>query len=682
MKDNDINIVNRLEYLRSEINKHNLLYYAYNDSIISDYEYDLLMQELISLESRYPKLITKYSPTQRVGTAPLAYFKKIKHSIPMLSLNNAFNDKDISSFHERIVNKIEKEHLYENEKIKYFCELKLDGLAVNIKYLNGILDCACTRGDGLIGEDVTSNIKTIKSIPLKLYGNCPDILEIRGEIIMDYNHFNELNKYQISIGSKPFSNPRNAASGTIRNLDPNVVYKRSLKFFAHGVGVIKYNVQNNSIPLNSHGSMLDWLSSLGIPVNSKHSIYADNVDQLIYFHRKASKLRNSLPYGIDGVVYKVDSLYLQEKIGYSLRAPRFAIAHKFSAEEVVTKLLNINFQIGRTGIVTPVAELEPVYIGGVTVSSATLHNENEIIRKDIKIGDFVSIRRAGDVIPEVISPIFKLRPKNVRAFQMLKVCPACNSNIKKISKEVAYRCTGGLSCPIQLKQSIYHATSRKALNIKGFGHKIIDQLIDNNIVKSIIDIFKLSLEDLVKLDRIAIKSAKNLLKSIDQARHPELNKLLFSFGIRHVGESTSKSISKKFGNLYNIINSKDEELLNIEDVGPIAVESIRNFFAEAENIKVINMLENVGLLPTSNHDINDNIFKDKNIVFTGKLDNISRFDIEEVVENLGGKVSKSISKNTSYLIYGNNPGNKLMKAQKLKINILSYKDFLNIIKDK
>ncbi|AWD32574.1 DNA ligase [Candidatus Kinetoplastibacterium sorsogonicusi] len=669
----------RIEFLRNEINKHNILYYVYDNPVIDDHAYDALMKELIALESKYPDSVNSYSPTQRVGGSPVSYFKNIKHSIPMLSLNNAFNIKEVESFDQRMMKYIDQ-YKFDSNINKYFCELKLDGLAINIRYINGILEYASTRGNGLIGEDVTSNIRTIKSIPLKLSGTPPKILEVRGEVIMEYNDFHKLNQYQISIGNKPFVNTRNATAGTIRNFDPNITYQRSLKFFAYGCGLIENNDKFYVSSVDDQCNLLNWLSSFGIPVNVKYSSYANTIDELINFHKKAYDLRRNLPYAIDGVVYKINSLELQNKIGFSSRAPKFSIAHKFLAEEAITKLWKIEFQISRTGIVTPVAKLEPIFVGGVNISSATLHNENEIIRKDIKIGDFVIVRRAGDVIPEVVGPVLNLRNK-VEDFHMLNFCPICKSKIVKFTGENVYRCTGKLFCKAQLVQQLLHASSRNALNIVGLGEKIISQLVNKNIVKSITDIFNLSLENLIQLDRVSNKLAEKILLSIKKSKNTSLNKLLFALGIEHIGEHISKELSKKFNNLDDIISAKEEELLSVNCIGKVAKESILTFFSIPENIKIVKELEKNGVVISkiSNKILKNSIFKDKIIVLTGKIENLSRVEVENIVNNLGGRVNNSISKNTSYLIYGNNYGEKFYKADQLGIKKIYYKDFLKMI---
>ncbi|AGF49185.1 NAD-dependent DNA ligase LigA [Candidatus Kinetoplastidibacterium galati] len=680
-KDIDF-IKDKIEDLRRTIEEHNIHYYCYDSPIISDLEYDRLMSELSNLESMYPNLITEYSPTQRVGSSPLMSFNKVKHSVPMLSLSNAFTSEDVNLFNKKVISSLCKK-IDIKDDIEYFCDLKLDGLAVNLRYENGVLVHGSTRGDGYIGEDVTSNVRAIKSIPLRLIGDVPKILDVRGEVLMYNKDFDDLNNKNIKKGERVFVNPRNAAAGSLRNLDSKISSMRKLRFFAYGWGNINDNNEINEISKfehKTHESVLNWFVLLGLPVNKKYHKVVSGISGILSYYDSIVNNRNSLPYGIDGVVYKVNSLDKQKILGYSSRAPRFALAHKFLAEEAITQIVGIDVQVGRTGAITPVARLKPVFVGGVTVSNATLHNENEIKRKDIRIGDFVIIRRAGDVIPEVVSTVIDLRPNNTIQFIMADRCPVCNSSIKRIDNEIVYRCTGGLYCPAQLKQSLKHALSRKALNIVGFGEKLIEKLVDNGYLRSLVDIFRLTISDLMNIDLVAEKSATNLLKSINSARKPSLSSFLFAMGIRHVGETTAADIAKKFKTIDNIIIASFDELLSVNDIGYRTANSIKLFFSEKHNLDVIYSLRSIDVYPISEeYEKVSEKLKGKSFAVTGKFQDYSREEIIKYIESNGGKVTSNISKKNDYLITGENSGKKLNFAENNGIQIIDQQEFIKLV---
>ncbi|AFZ83786.1 DNA ligase [Candidatus Kinetoplastibacterium blastocrithidii (ex Strigomonas culicis)] len=643
------------------------------------------MNELLNLESMYPNLITEYSPTQRVGSTPLESFNKIEHSIPMLSLSNAFTSEDVELFNKRVISSLLKK-IDLRDDVEYFCDLKLDGLAINLRYENGILVHGSTRGDGYIGEDVTANIRVIRSIPLRLIGDFPKILDVRGEVLMYNVDFENLNNYNIRNGGRVFVNPRNAAAGSLRNLDSKVSSMRKLRFFAYGWGKI---IDDQSAPnklfkcqYKTHDSVLDWFISLGLPVNKRYHKVVSGISGILDYYNSIVNDRDSLPYGIDGVVYKVNSLDRQEMLGYSSRAPKFALAHKFLAEEAVTQIIGIDVQVGRTGVITPVARLKPIFVGGVTISNATLHNEHEIRRKDIRIGDFVVIRRAGDVIPEVVYPIIDLRPVNTTPFHMVVSCPICSSSIKRIDNEIAYRCTGGLYCSAQLKQGLKHALSRKAFNIVGFGEKLIDKLVDLGYLKSLVDVFRLSCSDLMKVELVAEKSATNLLRAINNARKPSLSNFIFAMGIRHVGEATAIDIANNFNTLESIIQASIDDLLSVKDVGSKTAESIRLFFSEEHNIGIINSLKSIGVYPLSDEYYKSNnlkLLEGKLFAITGRLPDYSREDIVKHIEDNGGRVTSNISKKNHYLIAGESSGKKLDFAIDNGIKVIDQKAFMKLI---
>lgn len=672
--------------LRAEIEQHNVRYYVYDDPSISDAAYDELMRELQALEAAHPELVTPESPTQRVGAAPVSAFGSVSHAVPMLSLGNAFEAEDVEAFDRRVTDTLRGAGLLgPAEEADYFCELKLDGLAISLRYEDGRLVQAATRGDGQTGEDVTSNIRTIKAIPLQLSGPAPKVLEVRGEVLMNRADFEKLNQAQAKRDEKIFVNPRNAAAGSLRQLDPRITAKRPLRFFAYSWGELRGIPQAQAglfdeeasgaeaLPGDTgkqHGAMLDWLGSLGLPVNVKFNQRVRGAQGLLDYYAKVGALRPSLPYDIDGVVYKVDSLAAQKLLGFVARAPRFALAHKFPAEEATTTLLDIEVQVGRTGAITPVARLKPVFVGGVTVTNATLHNEDEIRRKDVRIGDTVIVRRAGDVIPEVVGAVLEKRPADAREFVMPTACPVCGSAIERLEDETIARCTGGLFCGAQRKQTLWHAASRKALDIEGLGEKLVDQLVDSGRVKSLADLYSLRPLELVGLDRMGQKSADNLVEAIDKARAPALGRLLFALGIRHVGETTARDVARHFGSIEAIMDADEDALSSVPDVGPVVAGSIRRFFAEQHNRDVIEQLKAQGVHPVAEAMPEDTTLAGKTFVLTGTLPNWTREEASMRIQAAGGKVSGSVSKKTAYLVAGEEAGSKLAKAQELGVTVL------------
>ncbi len=676
----------RAARLRAEIEQHNVRYYVYDDPTVSDAEYDALMRELTALETEHPELVTPDSPTQRVGAAPLAEFGSLRHAVPMLSLGNGFEDEDVHAYDKRVSDTLRGAGLLgPAEQAQYFCELKLDGLAISLRYENGELVQAATRGDGQTGEDVTANIRTIKAIPLKLKGQAPAVLEVRGEVLMNRAEFERLNQKQAARGEKIFVNPRNAAAGSLRQLDPRITAQRPLRFFAYSWGEVQGLPSGlieafdetapgmaaaSTLPRDTHGGMLEWLSELGLPVNVRFNHKAQGAEGLLAFYRRIGAERAGLPYDIDGVVYKVDSLAAQRVLGFVARAPRWALAHKFPAEEATTDLLDIEVQVGRTGAITPVARLKPVFVGGVTVTNATLHNEDEIRRKDVRVGDVVVVRRAGDVIPEVVGPVLEKRGGELPLFVMPTHCPICGSAIERLEDEAIARCTGGLFCPAQRKQTLLHAAGRKALDIEGLGEKLVEQLVDNGRLKTLADVFTLDAFELAALDRMGKKSAENLVAAIDRARQPSLGRLLFALGIRHVGETTARDVARHFGSIDKIMDADEQALLAVPDVGPVVAGSIHRFFREAHNRDVVHQLEKQGVAPQAEARPQGGSLAGKTFVLTGTMPNWSRDEATRHILAAGGKVSGSVSKKTSYVVAGEEAGSKLVKAQELGLAIL------------
>jgi DNA ligase (NAD+) len=672
--------------LRIEIEQHNYRYYVEDAPVISDADYDALMRRLMALEAEHPELVTPESPTQRVGATPLAALGTVRHAVPMLSLGNAFDEEEVRAFDKRVTDTLRAAGLLgPASQPDYFCELKLDGLAISLRYENGKLVQAATRGDGQTGEEVTANIRTIRSVPLQLKQGAPRVLEVRGEVLMNRRDFERLNETQAERGEKVFVNPRNAAAGSLRQLDPRITARRPLRFFAYGWGEVhglsggqadRFDEpapgtrEVSTLPRESHGAMLEWLAELGLPVNTQHNRRATGADGLLAFYASVGKLRATLPYDIDGVVYKVDALPAQKVLGFVARAPRFALAHKYPAEEATTKLVDVEVQVGRTGAITPVARLQPVFVGGVTVTNATLHNEDEIRRKDVRIGDTVIVRRAGDVIPEVVGPILEKRPADAREFRMVTACPVCGSAIERPEGEAIARCTGGLFCAAQRKQTLLHAAGRKALDIEGLGEKLVDQLVERDRIKSLADVYSLHAEELAAYERMGTKSAQNLVGAIDKARTPTLGRLLFALGIRHVGESTARDVARHFGDMDAIMNATEEQLLGVPDVGPAVAASIHRFFAEPHNRDIVEALKRQGVHPVAEAAARSGRLDGKTFVLTGTMPNWTRDDATRHILAAGGKVSGSVSKKTAYVVAGEEAGSKLVKARELGVPVL------------
>jgi len=670
------------ENLKKIIEVHNYMYSVLDAPIIPDSEYDKLFLELQKLEQRYPYLATLDSPTQRVGAAPLEKFSQITHRLPMLSLNNEFEIAAVESFDRRISEKLG------TDKVEYAVEPKFDGLAVSLLYKNGSFVTGATRGDGYIGEDVTLNLRTVKLIPLHLRKDTnkdriPTLLEIRGEVLMLKEDFEKLNRQQREKNEKEFMNPRNAAAGSLRQLDPRVTATRRLTFFAYGIG----EHEGDEIPRDTHSNVLKYIASQGFPIANERDVVSGSAALLSYY-QKIGGLRERLPYDIDGVVYKVNNLVQQGKLGFISRAPRFAIAHKFPAQEVVTKLLGIDVQVGRTGVLTPVARLEPVFVGGATVTHATLHNEDEISRKDVMIGDSVIVRRAGDVIPEVVEVVKERRPSNAKRFTMPDQCPVCSAKAVRMPNEAVVRCTGGLFCPAQQKQVILHFASRRGMDIEGLGDKLVDQLVDSGSIKTPADLYTLDDAELISLPRMGKKSARNVLAAINKSKNTTLARFIYALGIRNVGVTTSRELARYFGNFSRLKEADVETLQQIPDVGLVVAQSIADFFAEKHNIEVIEkffsdqvgieLKENVDVLKIQD-DNNANRINGKTFVLTGTLPNLSREEVKGKIEKLGGKVTGSVSKKTNYVVAGTAPGGKYDKAVELGVTVLDEAELLQLL---
>lgn len=662
-------IVRRIQTLRKSINEHNYRYYALDTPTIPDAEYDRLFKQLEELEKNYPELITTDSPTQRVGNKPLKEFAEVKHELPMLSLNNAFDEDEMRAFDRRVREKLGL------ELVTYAAEVKLDGLAISLLYEHGALKQAATRGDGYTGEDVTLNARTIKHIPLKLIGNdYPPLLEVRGEVFITKSSFEDLNTKQEKKGEKLFANPRNAAAGSLRQLDPRITAGRPLAFFAYGVGV--FNLES---VIQTHSEELKRLRQWGLPISPENKVVKGIDGCLAYFSDMAER-RMELPYEIDGVVFKVNNIEEQNSLGFVSRAPRWAIAYKFPPSEEMTKVLDIEVQVGRTGALTPVARLEPVFVGGVTVTNATLHNEDEVHRKDVRIGDTVIIRRAGDVIPEVVSVMKEKRKGHPRKFHMPEKCPVCGSAVTRADGEAITRCTGGVYCPAQCIQSIIHFASRRAMDIDGLGEKLVEQLFNKGYIKNLGDVYFLTMEQLTGLDRMAEKSSQNLLSALEKSKSTQLDRFLYSLGIREVGESTARALARHFGALDKIKNASVDELLAVQDVGPIVANHIHDFFTEKHNLEVIQRLIKKGVHWPDVEIKKKQPLNGKTFVLTGTLSSMTRDEAKEKLISLGAKVSGSVSKNTDYVITGESPGSKYEKAVELGVDVMEENQFLDLLK--
>ena len=657
----------RIAELRRQLDEYSYRYHVLDDPIVPDAEYDRLYKELAALEKDHPELVTPDSPTQRVGESPLSEFAEVTHEIPMLSLDNAFSDEEFGAFDKRVRDRLEL------SEIHYAAEVKLDGLAISLLYERGKLVRAATRGDGTTGEDVTSNIRTIKSIPLALRSTgYPDRLEVRGEVFMTKSGFEELNIRQEEKGEKLFANPRNAAAGSLRQLDPMITAERPLQFLAHGIGI----VEGATLPA-SHFEVLQTLKTWGLRVSDDTERVA-GVEECIGFYRRIASRRSQLPHEIDGVVFKVDDLKQQAVLGFVTRAPRWAVACKFPPEEAVTEVLDIEVQVGRTGALTPVARLKPVRVGGVTVTNATLHNADEVQRKDVRAGDTAVVRRAGDVIPEVVRVIPEKRPEMTEPFSMPARCPVCGSPAERVEGEAAVRCTGGLHCRAQAIQSIIHFASRTALDIEGLGEKLVEQLFNTGLIRNIADLYHLEHEKVAALERMADKSAENLLRAIETGKNTRFDKFLYALGIREVGETTARNLALHF-QLDELKSATQEDLCEVRDIGPVVAENIVRFFRDERNISIVDKVIASGVRWEDTKEQQAADLQGKTFVITGTLASLSRNEAKEKLVSRGAKVSGSVSGRTDYLIAGENPGSKLDKARSLDIEILDEAALMQIL---
>ncbi|MCZ4285447.1 NAD-dependent DNA ligase LigA [Marinobacter salarius] len=663
-------VISRAGELRDIITEHNYQYYVLDDPRVPDAEYDRLFRELQGLEAQYPDIVTPDTPTRRVGASVETTFEEVVHRIPMLSLDNAFSDEELRDFDRRVRDRLKTE-----EDIEYVCEPKLDGLAVSLHYESGVLTRAATRGDGYTGEDITANIRTIPSVPLRLRGdNIPELVEVRGEVYMPREGFETLNKRLADKGEKTFVNPRNAAAGSLRQKKPTVTARRPLELCAYSVAL-----EDESRLPATHWEGLQQVGAWGFRINPEMRRATGAGDCLQAYNELMDK-RASLPYEIDGIVFKVNSLALQRQLGFVSRAPRWAIAQKFPAQEELTVIEDVEFQVGRTGAITPVARLKPVFVGGVTVSNATLHNMDEIQRLGVRIGDTVFVRRAGDVIPQVVKVVTERRPDNAREVQLPDACPVCQSDIVQIEGEVVARCSGGLFCPAQRKEAIRHYASRKALDIEGLGDKWIDILVDRELVTTVADLYLLKKADLTGLERMGDKSAGNLIDAIDRSRHPVLWKFLYALGIREVGEATAKALASHFGTLEAIGEADEDALQSVSDVGPIVAGHIRSFFDQTHNQETIQALKDAGVQwQTEEITASEKPLKGETWVLTGSLSDMTRDDAKAKLESLGAKVAGSVSGKTSCVVAGEAAGSKLTKAENLGVPVMDESAFVDFL---
>lgn len=661
----------QIEQLRQQLRHHEYLYHVLDQPQIPDSEYDRLLNQLKQFEGEHPELITPDSPTQRVGAKPLAGFQQITHELPMLSLDNAFSDEDFYAFERRI-----QERLGSDQPLTFCCEPKLDGLAVSILYLNGVLTQAATRGDGTTGEDITNNIRTIRNIPLQLLTNHPPArLEVRGEVFMSHQAFEQLNQDALQHGQKTFANPRNAAAGSLRQLDPKITRQRQLSLNAYSIGIS----EGVELP-TTHYERLQWLKSIGIPINAEIRL-CHGSQEALQFYQDIGEKRNSLGYDIDGTVLKINEISLQQRLGFVAKAPRWAIAYKFPAQEQLTVLNDVEFQVGRTGAITPVAKLDPVLVAGVTVSNATLHNGDEIERLGVAIGDTVIIRRAGDVIPQITGVLLERRPTDAKPIIFPENCPVCGSTIVRIDGEAVARCTGGLFCDAQRKEALKHFVSRKAMDIDGVGDKLIEQLVDRELLHTPADLFRLDKITLMRLERMGEKSAQNALNSLEKSKKTTLARFIFALGIRDVGEATALNLANYFKTLDAIRNADQEQLKEVQDIGEVVAMRVYLFWQEAHNVSVVEDLLAQGIHwdTIEQQEISDNPLKGKSVVLTGTLTKMSRDQAKAYLQQLGCKVSGSVSSKTDYLIAGEKAGSKLSKAQELGIQVLSEDEFLTLV---
>jgi len=664
-------LTQRAVTLREQIDYHNYRYYVLDDPEIPDAEFDKLFRELQQLEHDHPALITSDSPTQRVGAAPITEFGEVKHDVPMLSLDNAFSEDEVRAFDRRV-----REALKVDE-VNYAAEPKLDGLAVSLLYEDGLLVRAATRGDGYTGEDITQNARTIPSVPLRLLGKgYPNRLEVRGEVYMSKQGFKELNRRQEAQGEKIFANPRNAAAGSIRQLDPRITSQRPLEMCCYGVG----QMEGGRLP-DRHSAILEQLQEWGLRISAERAL-VQGVEGCLHYFANMGRKRSALAYEIDGVVYKVDELSQQQRLGFVARAPRWAVAHKFPAEEALTQVLGIEVQVGRTGALTPVARLAPVTVGGVTVSNATLHNEDEVHRKDVRVGDTVIIRRAGDVIPEVVSVVKERRPERTKIFHLPKHCPICGSEVVRVEGEAAARCSGGLYCAAQRREAIRHYASRRAMDIEGLGDKLVEQLVEQGLVRDVADLYELSMEQVAGLERMGAKSAENLLNALDKSKDTSLARFLFALGIREVGEATARALALHFGELDEIAQAHPEALQAVPDIGPVVAQQVAAFFHEHHNREVIRKLQAAGVRwPKVERRIVSSPLAGKTFVLTGTLSTMTRDEAKQRLQALGAKVTGSVSAKTDYVVAGEEPGSKLEKARSLNVTVLDERQFQKLLAD-
>jgi DNA ligase (NAD+) len=658
----------RVQQLREQIRFHNYRYYVLDDPLIPDAEYDRLLRELQALEAEHPELVTEDSPTRRIGATPLSEFGEVRHEVPMLSLDNAFDDDELADFDRRA-----RERLQVDE-IEYTAEPKLDGLAVSLLYERGVLVRGATRGDGTLGEDITQNVRTIKSIPLHLIGKrFPQRLEVRGEVFMSHEGFRQLNQRQQQLGEKLFANPRNAAAGSLRQLDPRITAERPLEIYCYGVGV----VEASKLP-DSHSEILERLRDWGLRVYPGVK-RVDGLKGCVDYYRKLEARRDSLAFDIDGVVFKVDRLDYQRQLGFVARAPRWAIARKFPAQEELTRVVAIDVQVGRTGAITPVARLEPVFVGGVTVTNATLHNEDEVHRKDVRVGDTVIVRRAGDVIPEVVSVIREKRPRKTRTFVMPRRCPVCGSDIERIEGEAVARCTGGLYCEAQRKEAIKHFASRRAMDIEGLGDKLVEQLVDQQLIDDVAGLYTLDAGTLAGLERMGEKSANKLIAALAKSKHTTFDRFLYALGIREVGEATARALAQAFGDLDALMQADAESLEAVRDIGPVVANHIVHFFQQPHNRKVIEKLLGAGIHWPAVKAGRHQPLAGRSYVLTGTLSSMTRDQAKQRLRALGASVAGSVSKKTTAVVAGDNPGSKLAKAQTLGVPVLSEAELMKLL---
>lgn len=669
----DTSIPRQIEHLREQIREHNYRYYVLDEPSVPDAEYDRLFRQLQKLEQEHPDLITPDSPTQRVGERPLDAFAEVQHRIPMLSLDNVFNDEELLAFDRRV-----RERLETDDEIEYVCEPKLDGLAVSLLYENGVLVQGATRGDGQTGEDITQNIRTIKTLPLKLHGSdYPPVLEVRGEVFMPKAGFAEMNRKAAEKGEKVFVNPRNAAAGSLRQLDSRITAQRPLDIYCYGVGY----VEGGELTATQYDN-LQLLKQWGLRINNEIR-RVTGAAQLQQYHDDILAKRNALPYEIDGIVYKVNSIRLQRELGFVSRAPRWATAHKFPAQEEMTRLLGVEFQVGRTGAITPVARLEPVFVGGVTVSNATLHNMDEVARMDVRVGDTVIVHRAGDVIPKVVKVVLEKRPAGAEVVHLPEHCPVCGSDIVKLEGEAVARCSGGLYCPAQVKEAIKHFASRKAMDVEGLGDKLVEQLVDLKLIAHVSDLYKLEADQVAAMERMGQKSAQNLIDALEKSKSTTLPRFLFALGIREVGEATALTLAQHFGTLENIRNASEEQLQEASDIGPVVASHIAAFFQQDHNLEIIRALQAAGVHWSEQQPAarEAGALNGKTYVLTGTLTRLTRDEAKDYLQQLGAKVAGSVSKNTDAVVAGEKAGSKLAKAESLGVPIIDEDSFLQFLKD-